>query len=205
MYESILQINSDNNDLTIIIDLDNYEYYDFYISNIGAFQIDEIKCACPTYPNGVFPGASSLPNNKQRSLIQRFDNCIEFSKIMVDDCEVHYNEQYLTTTFFEKRQTGWSSSQTQKKEGKQHIGYFIDGLVYHVDDYHKVYDIIYGIIYYNLINTCPAFIKLLEEIKNAKIVILQSFNREQLIGIMYVLYTYFKISEQPKIISKNEK
>lgn len=139
-------------------------------SSQPAFRIIENKAICDAYPDGIFPGASSVDTNLQSTKIYKFQNYIEFSKITEDEIT---NDGFLTTKFYIRRRDGWQSRNLLFKKGKV-IGYCVNCYIYHVDDIHEVYKTIYGKTYLKLIEKTEAFKQLRELFYKNKNLKLQS-------------------------------
>jgi len=127
------------------------------------FQIEELLRPCKSYPEGLYPLSKKL-NDKQVSRINRFDNYIEFSRIVDSEIVNVSGQLFLTTKFYDNRKEGWSSKEIKKKVGDT-IGYCINGDVYCAEDKQCVYKVFYINVYKLLIAKKEPFKELISMLK----------------------------------------
>lgn len=180
-----VKTNPDSN-ISSTIDLSTKPWKDLCPENLPPFKMEENLCPCISYPEGIFPGAWRFGPKKQVSRIIRFSNYMEFCRVVKDDTYHIDGEDYLTTRFYEERQTGWDSRDIVQKEGET-IGYCLNGDVYGVDQKEEVYDIWYGMVYYVLVKPMDAFIQLQNMLRDGITLELMGANREFLLQLSAVL------------------
>lgn len=150
---------------TIDIDIDNSEWKTINYKNLPPFRIEEQKRFCSAYKDGMFPNSKPGSSETQQVMdISNFQNYIEYSKIVDDEIISYNNLPHLTTTYYDRRGKGWTSNEIVEKNGKV-VGYCINGFVYHPLDLPMVNKLIFGIVYYGLVNKNPQFNELLQLIK----------------------------------------
>jgi len=139
------------------IDLEDPDWFDLNPEHLSVFSVIEKLRPCPSYPDGLFPGATKL-GDSQVSSIYSFLNYLEWSRVVEED--VVGLEKYITTRFFTLRAEGWASPEHIVKEGKT-VGYCFNGVAYSIKDIKVVEEIVYNTIYRKLIQTKPVLNKLI--------------------------------------------
>jgi len=147
------------------IDLNDNKWSPLLIENLALFNLVELRRRCSAYPNGIFPGGEEVDDQHQMFTIYKFENFMEFSKIMSDEVIKLEEDLFLTTKYFDQRKKGWVSNDILKKEGTV-VGYCINGGIYHYDDREQVNTLFYETIYRSIILTSKQFIELRDFINN---------------------------------------
>lgn len=149
------------------VNLEDPEWSALLPENLGSFRIEESLRVCPSFPDGLFPGAVSVSDTKPKQItrVKRFPNYIEFSKIVSDEVVPLSGQLYLTTKFYQRRYQGWSSDSIKKKEGEV-LGYCIDGDIYSPEDLSSTEDVFYGTVYRSIICNNPIYLRLVQQIKD---------------------------------------
>lgn len=159
------------------VDLETSEWSSLLPENLGSFKIEEALRPCTSFPNGIFPGAEPVNSSKQTTRVKRFPNYIEFSKVISDEVVPLSRELYLTTKFYERRRDGWGSDSLEKKEGDV-LGYSIDGDIYSPEDSASIEDVFYGTVYRSLVQNNPAYLNLVQQIKDGLCITLKGSNKD---------------------------
>ena len=142
---------------SVEIDIDNSEFKAVHYKNLPPFRIEEQRRRCAAYKDGIFPNSKPGSSETQQVMdISNFQNYIEYSKIMEDEIINYNNLSYLTTIYYDRRGKGWTNTEITNKHGKI-VGYCINGFVYHPLDLPLVNKLIFGIVYYGLVNKIPQF------------------------------------------------
>lgn len=129
--------------------------------NLPPFNIEEYLRPCKAYKDGLFPGAKKGKDGKQITLVQNFRNLLEFSKVMSDEVVPGYGNLFLTTKYYERRQDGWTSKETRRKEGEI-MGYCLNGDIYGTSAKHIIEGDFYRSVYKIVAGRLSAFKKLQE-------------------------------------------
>ena len=141
------------------VDLNSTEWSALLPENLSPFKVSELRRPCSAYINGLFPGAEVHGEKEQITRIKKFPNYIEYSKIVSDELIPISGQLFLTTKFYDRRKTGWSSETFLQKDGPI-MGYCLNGDVYGVSDQENVYNYFYNVVYKDLVSNKPEFIRL---------------------------------------------
>lgn len=141
------------------IDFRQPEWSSLLPQNLSNFKMEELRRPCEVYPDGIFPGAERYRDNKQISKIRKFQNYVEFCKVVADEVVPLGGQLFLTSKFYDRRKEGWSSDVTKKKEGEV-VAYCLNGDLYCAADKPQADQIFYGVVYESLVSKDPAFMKL---------------------------------------------
>jgi hypothetical protein len=152
-------------------------------TNVTSFPYCERLVPCrDIYSDGVLPGMSYSNDDEhnpcQQTRIERFDNFIEWSKIVVDETIRKGDRRLLLTSFFDNRAQGWKEKYFVKKPGHV-IGYYLDGKTFSPSN--PRLGELFATIYHDLIRENENYLKL------------------------FPLETPIEFSEDLKVILKREK
>lgn len=172
---------------TVEVDIENSEWKAIHYKNLPPFRLEEQKRFCAAYKDGIFPQAKQGKSSDQQIMeISNFHNFLEFIKIIDDEVITLNGLMYLTTTYYDRRGEAWTSNKICDKNGKI-VGYCINGFVYHVLDLPTVNRLIFGIVYYGLVNKIPQFSLLLSMLKENTQLVLKGDNEEFLLALKNLL------------------
>ena len=135
-----------NPKLHIEVNFKDTEWAVLHSNNIAPFKLVESIRKCSAYPEGIFPGSTIIENDKQVTIVHKFLNLIEFSKVISDDILTIDGQAFLTTKFYDSRKIGLASNKHKIKYGEA-IGYNINGDLYSHKDKNLVECIFYNIVY----------------------------------------------------------
>lgn len=188
MFKVELSKNSISN-LRLDIDFSSVEWSELYPDNITKkFKIQELLRICSPYPDGIFPLAIKQ-DNTQVTLINRFFNYIEYSRVVSSEVVNISGQMYLTTKFFDNRKKGWSSTELMKKTGET-LGYYINGDIYCLEDKDSVFKVFYKVVYKPLIEKNSKFLKILDMLKNGYTLTLIGSDHDFLKNFKLILLDY---------------
>lgn len=165
--------NSDKSPLVVNTGLS--EWSDLHPDNIKDFMIlygilNECK---EQYPGGILPGMVKKDDNTQTSKIRRFDNLLEWTKLLEEDVYESEGKLFLRSKFFERREKAWKSPFFLKREGEI-VGYYIDSVLMHKDDAEWMQRCLFSFAYKDLIRAKPSYQNIVKHLKNGGSVDLQA-------------------------------
>lgn len=145
----------------IRIDLRDPKWSSLLPDSLPAFRIEEMLRPCTAYPTGLFPGAQNHRENdrKQSTRVERFDNYVEFSKVVDDEVASVGGALYLTTRFYDRRKEGWRSKEKMKKPGEV-VAYCINGNLYCSADEEMANATFFDVVYRSLVGKEESFLLL---------------------------------------------